>query len=195
MFYGVFNDGICTYGDNIYYGMEWFINPDNIKMKNDEILYNYLKQYSINPKDIIYNTVIHEFIHICSSEIKDKSNCIWHLIEEGRAAYITNQLDKRDDLGLLMNKEDLKWCKENEKYLFNEMFNAISKNDENKYLDFISPRKDICGVSRTGYFIGYKLIETYMNTLDKLNEKEKIKKLLCANETEVYFKILRNMCL
>ena len=94
-----------------------------------------------------------------------------------------------------MNKEDLKWCKENQKYLFNEMFNAISKNDENKYFDFISPRKDISGVSRTGYFIGYKLIEAYMNTLDKLNEKEKIKKLLCANETEVYFKVLRNMCL
>ena len=34
-----------------------------------------------------------------------------------------------------------------------------------------------------------------MNTLDKLNEKEKIKNLLCADETEVYFKILRNMCL
>ena len=84
---------------------------------------------------------------------------------------------------------------ENEKYLFNEMFNAISKNDKNKYLDFISPRKDICGVSRTGYFIRYKLIKTYMNKLDKLKEKEKIKKLLCANETEVYFKILRNMCL
>ena len=195
MFYGGFNDGICTYGDNIYYGVEWFIDPDKIKMKNDEIIYNYLKQYSINPKDIIYNTVIHEFIHICSSEIEDKSNCIWHLIEEGRAAYITNQLDKRDDLGLLMNKEDLKWCKENQKYLFNEMLKVISKNDENKYLDFISPRKNICGVSRTGYFIGYKLIEAYMNTLGKLNEKEKIKNLLCVNETEVYFKILRNLCL
>ena len=195
MFYGGFNDGICTNGDSIYYGMEWFVNPDNINMKNDEVLYNYLKQYSINPKDIIYNTVIHEFVHICSSEIKDKSTCMWHLIEEGRAAYITNQLDKRDDLGLLMNKEDLNWCKKNEKYLFNEMFKAISKNDENKYFDFISPRKDICGISRTGYFIGYKLIETYMKTLDKLNEKEKMKKLLCANETEVYFNILRNMCL
>lgn len=75
------------------------------------------------------------------------------------------------------------------------MFKAISKNDENKYLDFISPRKDISGISRIGYFIGYKLIETYMNTLHKLNEKEKIKKLLCTNKTEVYFKILRNMCL
>lgn len=182
MFYGGFNDGICTYGDNI-------------KMKNDEILYNYLNQYSINPKDIIYNTMIHEFVHICSSEIKDKSTWMWHLIEEGRAAYITNQLDKRDDLGLLMSKEDLSWCKKNEKYLFNEMFKTISKNDENKYFHFISPRKHICGISRTGYFIGYKLIEIYMNTLDKLNKKEKIKKLLCANETEVYFKILRDMCL
>ena len=195
MFYGGFNDGICTYGDNIYYAMEWFVNPDNINMKNDEIIYRYLKQYSINPEDIIYNTVIHEFVHICSCEIEDKSNPIWHLIEEGRAAYITNQLDKRDDLGLLMSEIDLKWCKENEKYLFNEMFNVISENDENKYFDFISTRRNICGVSRTGYFIGYKLIETYMKTIDKLSQKEKIKKLLCTNETEVYFKTLRNMCL
>ena len=75
------------------------------------------------------------------------------------------------------------------------MFNVISENDENKYFDFISPRRNICGVSRTGYFMGYKLIETYMKTIDKLSQKEKIKKLLCTNETEVYFKTLRNMCL
>lgn len=195
MFFGGFNDGICAYGDNIYYGMEWFINPENINMNSDEIIYKYLKQYSINPKDIIYNTVIHEFIHICSWEIEDKSNPIWHLIEEGRAAYITNQLDKRDDLGLLMNDNDLNWCKKNEKYLFNEMFRVISENDENKYFDFISPRKNICGISRTGYFIGYKLIEAYISKLHRLSEIEKVKNLLCITETEVFFEILRDMCL
>ena len=195
MFYGGFNDGICAYGDNIYYGMEWFVDSDNINMKSDNIIYSYLKQYSINPKEIVYNTIIHEFVHICSWEIEDKSNPIWHLIEEGRAAYISNELNKRDDLGLLMNEEDLKWCKENEKYLFNEMINVISENDENKYFDFISPRRNISGVSRTGYFIGYKLIENYINTLDKLSEKEKIKKLLITNETKVFLKTLRNMCL
>lgn len=47
----------------------------------------------------------------------------------------------------------------------------VVKNDENKYSDFICPRKNVGGISRTGYFIGYRLIEKYVNTLDKLSEK------------------------
>lgn len=193
MMYGGFNEGICTYNNNIYYSMEWFIKPEDINVAEDEVKFKCLNEYSKYPEEVMYNTIIHEVVHLCSATFKNRKNALWHLVEEGRASYIANMLEERKDLGLLISEEDLCWCKDNEEGLLKEVYNAILENDNDKYLKFISPKRSIKGISRCGYYLGYVLVERYMKSLEGLNEMEKMENLLLLDSTEPFDDILKEI--
>ncbi len=179
-----FDSAASQYGKNIYFGLEWFINPDLMDISKDNPIYQHLKRISINPEKFIDETLVHEFVHLVTDRVKSNDDFYWHLIEEGRAVYITNLIEANNELPPL-KKHVVEWCSKNKEFLLQKMKDTINNRDYNEYPNFFSPQGNINGYSFTGYYIGYYLIKKYVEKESSIEKKiNKLIKMQTSKEIE-----------
>ena len=177
-----FDSAQCAYRNTIYYGIEWFVPPENIGMRKNNPIYRYLKELSQNPTKYIIGSIIHEFMHIAAPKVEGRSKLFTHLIEEGRACYITHLLNPELKLSdvLYMRDHEIEWCDRNLSILIKDLAKYVEKDDVNDEIlaSYFSPSKKLYGISRTGYFLGYFLVK---KLTESMGRNKKIEYLLTPN--------------
>lgn len=186
-FFSGFDSAASQYGNSIYFGLEWFINPDLMDIPKDNPIYKHLKRISFNPIKFIDETLVHEFVHLITDRVKSNDDFYWHLIEEGRAVYIANLIEPSYELPPL-NKDGVEWCSNNKEFLLKKMRETINNRNYNEYPNFFSPQGNIKGYSFTGYYVGYFLLKKYVENESSIERK--INKLVRLQSSEEIEKIL-----
>lgn len=108
----------------------------------------------------------HQIYGSTSSNDPLRETVLFRCVDEGFATYV-NQLywsEKGAAKSLLYSESDLKWCRDNEKELFNEAKKYfLSTEREDKNLLAARSKKLVSGgPGAQGYYIGYRICEEYV---------------------------------
>ena len=110
-----------------------------------------------------------------------QSYMLSHMIREGKRVYILEQIcaNKPDSVIFEMTDEQVAWCDNNEFEIWNffvenELLYEISQK---KFFKYIKPAPNSAGMpesapGKTGVYIGYKIVEAFMEKQDQLTLRE-----------------------
>lgn len=149
-----------AYGNTIYFGLEWFCNPDIVGINKDDYRYKYMVSLSRSLDDFFLEAIPHEMVHILS-EKTDTDNNMFRILEEGRACYVTHLLFPDWPLHkvLPMENGDIDLVQKNEEDFLKIARELYLHDAENAIKMLFSPTGEIMNVGLSGYYISYKLFE------------------------------------
>ena len=180
-----------AYGNTIYFGLEWFTNPDAVGIKCTDYRYKYMKMLHNKIDDFVEETVPHEIVHLMSVK-PDSDNFMFRIIEEGRACYVTHLLNPDWTLNkiLPMDDKDISTAIENEEQLMKLVHKSLSVDPDSSIKQLFSPMGRFMDIGLAGYYIAYKLIEKYFDEITDFDEKlSKIMKF--TNSDDLYRQLAR----
>lgn len=166
---GPMSTGGTIYNDYVLIGVEMIAGSkdcDISEISNENLKSDILSRNTVDVKDHIKETVVHEYVHTQQKKIaNDACKCplLENIIKEGVASYISEKL-------LLQKKEphsraDL-YVKEHKKQLWQELKSELCTSNFSKWLFNAASSKDRPG--DLGYRIGYYIAEAYYeNATDK----------------------------
>lgn len=144
----------------------------------------------INPSDA-EKIMVHEYAHILHIDRRPEEPLTLkrEIVSEGMAVFLTNRIIKDIEVSNsvpFMSKSSFEWCMENEQTIKDSI--RLELNDTTMLLfkryisdgDFAQP--PIGFVQKTGYFIGYRIIEKCINKGISLDE-------ICSLESEAVINI------
>lgn len=157
-----------AYGNTIYFGLEWFCNPDTVGIVEGDYRYKYMKILSASIDAFFMESIPHEMVHILS-EKPDVNNNMFRILEEGRACYVTHLLFPEWPLHkvLPMKNDDIDLIRKNEEDFLKVVREMYLHDAENAIKMMFSPVGEIMDVGLSGYYIAYKIFERkFSNELD-----------------------------
>ncbi len=125
----------------------------------------------INPADV-EKIMAHEYSHVLHFDRRPEETLTLcrELVSEGMAVYLTNQIIKDIEVSNsipFMPEESFNWCMENEQLLKDSIKLDLNDTTMQLFIKYISDgsfAKPPTGfVQKTGYFIGYRIIEECVN--------------------------------
>ena len=174
-----FNYAVSSYEDNIVVGFEHFLGKDSR-------FYSYLGlpeyiRFQKQNRFILPNNMEVLYSHNFQDTIKD--DLLSEIIHKGKIMYFIDKVlpeipfhDK-----LRYSKEELEWCYNNDSQIWtflieNDFLFSTKENDYRSYLN-LSPyakRMHRNAPSRVGYFVGYNIVNNYMQNNPQITIKELI---------------------
>ena len=173
IFVNAFNSyGIDSYMNNLIIGLDFYLGESHPLFDN---IYEYLKtRYDENfmVADAMEYWLSSEFIEGDTVMGRGKTRTFLDdLIFKGKIMYLMNEFlrDTEDNIVFRFSKEDLKWCKNNEKNIWDEILNIdlLYKSDESLYISFFSDSPFTKGMpiespGRLGYWLGFQIVNQYI---------------------------------
>lgn len=166
MFINSFNSyAVDVFDENLLIGLDFYLGEYHPAAN----IWEYLK-VRYDEKFLIADAMEY---WITSSFINDNniSNFQENLIFKGKIMYLIKMILKEEDnIIFRFSEEDMSWCEVNESNIWNEIIslNIMYNKDYNSYSTFFSDSPFTKGMpkespGRLGYWVGYKIIESYMN--------------------------------
>ena len=189
IFINAFNSyGVDSYINNLIIGLDFYLGEEHLMFDN---IYEYLKiryDEKFMVADAMEYWLSSEFI-----DTDDSKTFLDELIFKGKIMYIMNECfpNEAENIIFRFTEEDLTWCKTHEENIWNEILkmDLIYKSDESNYISFFHDSPFTKGMpkespGRLGYFMGYKIIESYMKE-NNISLKELMKN---TNSQEIFLK-------
>ncbi|BES82882.1 hypothetical protein PABY_24490 [Pyrodictium abyssi] len=82
-----FDSALSAYGGTIYVGLEWFVEPSALGLREDDPPTPVLSRLSRDPTGFIVSNAVHELVHILTPRVAGDP-LLARLLEEGRAVNI-----------------------------------------------------------------------------------------------------------
>ena len=195
-FFSLFNADVHEFDSIIWIGLDMYLGPKN-KITNlipTESLHQYVKNKM--DKKYIVSDVMFGYLMTHNPQYMG-DDFLSKLLSYGKTAYLMNLLlpDEDPENKFRYNKSELKWCEENEKYIWQYIIDQeiLYEKDFNKISYFFNPGpytknfgKD--SPSYIGIWLGYRIIQDYarktnLDIIEILNEKNG-QKILSTYEPE-----------
>ncbi len=195
-FFSLFNADVHEFDSIIWIGLDMYLGPKN-KITN-LIPTESLPQYVKNKMDkkYIVSDVMFGYLMTHNPQYMG-DDFLSKLLSYGKTAYLMNLLlpDEDPENKFRYNKSELKWCEENEKYIWQYIIDQeiLYEKDFNKISYFFNPGpytknfgKD--SPANIGIWLGYRIIQDYakktnLDIIEILNEKNS-QKILSTYEPE-----------
>lgn len=161
-----------AYGDTIYFGLEWLVNPEIVGVPSSDYRYDFMLMLSSRVNEFVEESIPHEIVHIMSAK-PDNDDSMFRIIEEGRACYVTHLLNPEWSLEkvLPMNQYDLKQAVDNEDELIRFAYLELCNDMEKTVRSLFSPIGEFMNIKLVGYYLAYKLFEKLFSDIESLDEK------------------------
>jgi len=163
-----FDSAVSAYSWSIYVGLEWFIEPNVLGLREEDPLRTVLSWLSRDPTGSIASSAIHELVHILTPKLTGDP-LLARLLEEGRAVYIAWLLSgaKKEAVLPLVYHElgDYARCFIKMLHTLNRYVKGRIKLREDEFFA-ISEKDSVCGLRLSGYYLGLylaQLIHDYYN--------------------------------
>ena len=195
-FFSLFNADVHEFDSIIWIGLDMYLGPKN-KITN-LIPTESLPQYVKNKMDkkYIVSDVMFGYLMTHNPQYMG-DDFLSKLLSYGKTAYLMNLLlpDEDPENKFRYNKSELKWCEENEKYIWQYIIDQeiLYEKDFNKISYFFNPGPYTKNFGKDspayiGIWLGYRIIQDYakktnLNISEILNEKNS-QKILSSYEPE-----------
>ena len=171
-----------------------YLGPDNsiIKKLPSESLPNYIKEKM--DKKYIISDVLFGFLMTHRSQYLG-DDLLSKMLSYGKICYLMDLLlpDEDSENKFRYNKNELKWCEENEKYIWQYIIDheLLYEKDFKKISNFFNPgpyTKNFGEESpaNIGIWLGYRIVEDYVNSnnfnVKEILQEKNIQKLLSTYE-------------
>lgn len=186
-FISEYSVGCFTYGDSILgLGLDFFLGENYPKYPYDYFpkhIRKYMQRQYMVPKAM-------EALILNYMGNSPGNQMIDHLIHNGKKLYILKKLMPESPDSILFNFSpvELDWCKDNEfniwsYFIHEKLLHSTDKMKIVKYIDYSphSPGMPEDAPGRTGNYIGYKIIEQYMQR----NKRSKLSDLLKNQDSQL----------
>jgi len=149
----------------------------------------------IDPKDV-EKIMVHEYSHVLhlSRSPNEPLTLKREVVSEGISVYLTNKIIKDIEVTNsvpFMSKSSFEWCLENEQTIKDSIKLELNDTTERLFKRYISDgnfaEPPVGFVQKTGYFIGYRIIEKCVNKGMSLEEICSLESRMVINKSE-YFK-------
>ena len=195
-FFSLFNADVHEFDSIIWIGLDMYLGPKN-KITN-LIPTESLPQYVKNKMDkkYIVSDVMFGYLMTHNPQYMG-DDFLSKLLSYGKTAYLMNLLlpDEDPENKFRYNKSELKWCEENEKYIWQYIIDQeiLYEKDFNKISYFFNPGPYTKNFGKDspayiGIWLGYRIIQDYarktnLDIIEILNEKNS-QKILSTYEPE-----------
>ena len=195
-FFSLFNADVHEFDSIIWIGLDMYLGPKN-KITN-LIPTESLPQYVKNKMDkkYIVSDVMFGYLMTHNPQYMG-DDFLSKLLSYGKTAYLMNLLlpDEDPENKFRYNKSELKWCEENEKYIWQYIIDQeiLYEKDFNKISYFFNPGPYTKNFGKDspayiGIWLGYRIIQDYarktnLGIIEILNEKNS-QKILSTYEPE-----------
>ena len=195
-FFSLFNADVHEFDSIIWIGLDMYLGPKN-KITN-LIPTESLPQYVKNKMDkkYIVSDVMFGYLMTHNPQYMG-DDFLSKLLSYGKTAYLMNLLlpDEDPENKFRYNKSELKWCEENEKYIWQYIIDQeiLYEKDFNKISYFFNPGPYTKNFGKDspayiGIWLGYRIIQdyarkTHLDIIEILNEKNS-QKILSTYEPE-----------
>ena len=195
-FFSLFNADVHEFDSIIWIGLDMYLGPKN-KITN-LIPTESLPQYVKNKMDkkYIVSDVMFGYLMTHNPQYMG-DDFLSKLLSYGKTAYLMNLLLPNEDPEnkFRYNKSELKWCEENEKYIWQYIIDQeiLYEKDFNKISYFFNPGPYTKNFGKDspayiGIWLGYRIIQDYarktnLDIIEILNEKNS-QKILSTYEPE-----------
>lgn len=193
-FFSLFNADVHEFDSIIWIGLDMYLGPENsiIKKLPSEPLPNYIKEkmdekYLIS--DVLFGFLMTHRPQYLGDDLLSK------MLSYGKICYLMDLLlpDEDSENKFRYNKNELKWCEENEKYIWQYIIDheLLYEKDFKKISNFFNPgpyTKNFGEESpaNIGIWLGYRIVEDYVNSnnfnVKEILQEKNIQKLLSTYE-------------
>jgi len=184
IFINSFNSfGVDSYKNNLIIGLDFYLAEDHPEFNS---IYDYLK-IRYNKKFMIANSMEY-WLSSSFVETSEINTFLDELIFKGKIMYVMKEClpDVADNIIFRFSEEELQWCLNHEKNIWNEVLkmDIFYKSDKLSYISFFQDSPFTKGMpkespGRLGYWIGYEIIHEYMK-----NEGGDLKELMKNNNSQ-----------
>ena len=195
-FFSLFNADVHEFDSIIWIGLDMYLGPKNkiTKLIPTESLPQYVKNKM--DKKYIVSDVMFGYLMTHNPQYMG-DDFLSKLLSYGKTAYLMNLLlpDEDPENKFRYNKSELKWCEENEKYIWQYIIDQeiLYEKDFNKISYFFNPGPYTKNFGKDspayiGIWLGYRIIQDYakktnLDIIEILNEKNS-QKILSTYEPE-----------
>ena len=195
-FFSLFNADVHEFDSIIWIGLDMYLGPKNkiTKLIPTESLPQYVKNKM--DKKYIVSDVMFGYLMTHNPQYMG-DDFLSKLLSYGKTAYLMNLLlpDENPENKFRYNKSELKWCEENEKYIWQYIIDQeiLYEKDFNKISYFFNPGPYTKNFGKDspayiGIWLGYRIIQDYakktnLDIIEILNEKNN-QKILSTYEPE-----------
>ena len=195
-FFSLFNADVHEFDSIIWIGLDMYLGPKNkiTKLIPTESLPQYVKNKM--DKKYIVSDVMFGYLMTHNPQYMG-DDFLSKLLSYGKTAYLMNLLlpDEDPENKFRYNKSELKWCEENEKYIWQYIIDQeiLYEKDFNKISYFFNPGPYTKNFGKDspayiGIWLGYRIIQDYakktnLDINEILNEKNS-QKILSTYEPE-----------
>ena len=195
-FFSLFNADVHEFDSIIWIGLDMYLGPKNkiTKLIPTESLPQYVKNKM--DKKYIVSDVMFGYLMTHNPQYMG-DDFLSKLLSYGKTAYLMNLLlpDEDPENKFRYNKSELKWCVENEKYIWQYIIDQeiLYEKDFNKISYFFNPGPYTKNFGKDspayiGIWLGYRIIQDYakktnLDIIEILNEKNS-QKILSTYEPE-----------
>ena len=195
-FFSLFNADVHVFDSIIWIGLDMYLGPKNkiTKLIPTESLPQYVKNKM--DKKYIVSDVMFGYLMTHNPQYMG-DDFLSKLLSYGKTAYLMNLLlpDEDPENKFRYNKSELKWCEENEKYIWQYIIDQeiLYEKDFNKISYFFNPGPYTKNFGKDspayiGIWLGYRIIQDYakktnLDIIEILNEKNS-QKILSTYEPE-----------
>ena len=195
-FFSLFNADVHVLDSIIWIGLDMYLGPKNkiTKLIPTESLPQYVKNKM--DKKYIVSDVMFGYLMTHNPQYMG-DDFLSKLLSYGKTAYLMNLLlpDEDPENKFRYNQSELKWCEENEKYIWQYIIDQeiLYEKDFNKISYFFNPGPYTKNFGKDspayiGIWLGYRIIQDYtkktnLDIIEILNEKNS-QKILRTYEPE-----------
>jgi hypothetical protein len=186
-----FSYGIIYSDSTLAISLEWYLGTNNL-------LYTYVQvpRYKTlhMTKDYMVNDAVYGWIESIFKPNEDKNDLLAEIVHEGKIMYALDAMLPKvnDTVKIHYTKKQLEWCKDNEfnmwAYIIREkMLYSTDQNNIDKFMKdgpFTSYFNHDLSPARTGFWLGWQIVRTYM----KNNPEVTIKQLMAEKSADKIFK-------
>ena len=193
-FFSLFNADVHEFDSIIWIGLDMYLGSDNkiIKLLPTESLPNYIKN-KMEEKYIISDVLFGYLMTHNPQYLGD--DFLSRMLAYGKISHLMNSIlpDENPENKFRYNKDELKWCENNEKYIWQYIIDQeiLYEKDFNKISYFFNPGPNTKNFgsespAHIGIWLGYRIIEDYAKATDleikEILKEKNIQKLLSTYE-------------
>ncbi len=193
-FFSLFNADVHEFDSIIWIGLDMYLGPESkiIKQLPSESLPNYIKEKM--DKKYIVSDVLFGFLMTHRPQYLG-DDFLSKLLSYGKICYLMDLVlpDEESENKFRYNKKELKWCEENEKYIWQYIIDheLLYEKDYNKFNYFFNPGPytknfGVESPAHIGIWLGYRIIEDYVSStnlnINEILQEKNIQKLLSTYE-------------
>ena len=193
-FFSLFNSDVHEFDSIVWIGLDMYLGSENniIKLLPTESLPNYIKN-KMDEKYIISDVLFGYLMTHNSQYLGD--DFLSRMLAYGKIGYVMNLIlpDEDPENKFRYNKDELEWCVNNEKYIWQYIIDKeiLYEKNFNKISYFFNPGPNTKNFgsdspAHIGIWLGYRIIEDYAKATDldikEILKEKNVQKLLSTYE-------------